>query len=283
MRTRTMLIDADTANEIDDLYAIVRALLQPDFRVAGLSSAQWNNRVSPPNTVQLSQKLNEDILALMGRHDIPSPVGSEMIMGFPWGGSEPRNTPAAQLIIRTARAMPRGRKLIVANLGATTNVASAIKLAPDIIPRMSCYTLGGHFHARRRVWNKDEFNVRNDLNAANYLFNCKGLDLHVMPVNILVEFKFRLADVMERLAGKGGIWDYLATRWLTFSPSSEAWIMWDLALIIAIARPELAEHARVMTPPENTQRTISVYTAIDGAAMQDDWWRAVAQAQSTGG
>lgn len=282
MRKRTLIIDADTANEIDDLYAIVRALLEPRFHVAGLSSAQWNNRVSPPNTVQLSQKLNEDILSLMGRHDIPSPIGSEMIMGFPWGGDEPRDTPAAQLMIRTARAMPPGQKLIIANLGATTNVASAIKLAPDIIPRISCYTVGAHYYPRRRVWNKDEFNVRNDLNAANFLFNCKGLELHVMPVNVLVDFTFRLADVRERLAGKGGIWDYLATRWLTVSPSSEQWIMWDVALIIAIARPELALQARVMTPPENTQRSIHVYTAIDGAAMQNDWWQTVAAAQCSG-
>lgn len=32
-----VIVDADTANEIDDLYAIVRALVAPEFRVKGVT------------------------------------------------------------------------------------------------------------------------------------------------------------------------------------------------------------------------------------------------------
>jgi len=78
--------------------------------------------------------------------------------------------------------------------------------------------------------------------------------------------------VMERLAGQGGIWDYLAARWLSHSPDSDTWIMWDVALIEALLRPGFATEDRVMTPPENAQRTIHVYTSIDEAAMRADWW-----------
>ena len=269
---RRILIDADTANEIDDLYAIVRALAEPNLNIVGLSSAQWNHRLSPPETVLLSQKLNEDLLMLMERYDIPSPMGAEMIMGKPWGGEEPRDSPAVQLMIREARRTPEGEKLVIASLGAVTNVASAIKLAPDIIPKIACYMLSGRFYAERKVWDKDEFNLRNDLNAANFLFNTEGLELHVMPVNILLDFKFRLEEVLERLAGKGNVGDYLATRWLTHSPSSKTWIMWDLALMIAILRPDLATQASFMTPPENTQREVQVYTAVNAEAMLEDWW-----------
>ena len=278
-----LFIDADTANEIDDLYAIVRSLLEPDFDIVALSSAQWNHRLSPPETVLASQKLNEDLLALMERYDIPMPLGSEMIMGKPWGGDEPRDSPAAQMMIREARQTPDGEKLVIASLGAVTNVASAIKLAPDIIPKIACYQLSGRFYADRGVWDKDEFNLRNDLNAANFLFNTEGLELHVMPVNILLDFQFRLENVLERLAGKGDVWDYLATRWLTHSPSSETWIMWDLALILAMARPALATEALFKTPPENAQREVYVYTSVDEEAMQQDWWRAVEKAQRAAG
>lgn len=100
-----------------------------------------------------------------------------------------------------------------------------------------------------------------------------------MPVNILQEFIFRLADVKERLAGKGGIWECLANRWLTFSPSSETWIMWDLALITAMARADLAVEGGFMTPPENKQRQIHVYTSVNEEAMRQDWWRVVTKAQ----
>lgn len=275
---RRILIDADTANEIDDLYAIVRALLEPGFRIEGLSSAQWNHRLSPPDTVLHSQRLNEDILELMNRRDIPAPLGSEMIMGKPWGGDEPSDSPAAQLMIRQARMTPQGEKLTIASLGAVTNLASAIKLAPDILPRIECYILSGRYYSDRNVWDKDEFNLRNDLNAANFLFNTEGLALHVMPVNILFDFKFDQEETLKRLSGKGPIWDYLAARWLKHSPGSKKWIMWDLALIQAIARPELARESSVRTPPENRERNIKVYTGVDIEGLFADWWKTVENA-----
>jgi purine nucleosidase len=100
-----------------------------------------------------------------------------------------------------------------------------------------------------------------------------------MPINILFDFRFRRDEVMQRLATRGPLWDYLATRWLTHSPASETWIMWDLALIQALARPELATEARVMTPPENAQREIHVYTAVDNQALLQDWWTVFEAAQ----
>jgi purine nucleosidase len=276
----TVVIDADTANEIDDLYAIVRALVSPRLRVIGLSSAQWNHRLSPPDTVLRSQALNEDLLRLMRRRDIPAPLGAEMIVGKPWGGTEPSDSAAAQFIVRAARAVEPGKKLAVVSLGATTNLASAIRLAPDIVPKLACYMLAGKYYADRGVWDKDEFNVRNDLNATNLLFNTAGLELHVMPINLLYEFKFAQQATLDRLAGKGDVSDYLANRWLSFSPSSKEWIMWDLALVEALARPELAAESEVSTPPENAQRKVFVYTRADLAAMQADWWEAVRQVQT---
>lgn len=275
----TVVIDADTANEIDDLYAIVRALLEPRFRVVGLSSAQWNHRLSPPDTVLRSQAINQDLVRLLNRRDVPLPLGAEMIMGKPWGGREPSDSVAAQFIIRAARAMPRGEKLRVLSLGATTNLASAIALAPDIVPKLACYILAGRFYADRGVWDKDEFNVRNDLNAANFLFNAEGLELHVMPVNILNDFRFEQKATVAGLISKGEVWDYLANRWLSFAPSFGQWVMWDLALVEALARPELATESEVTTPPENAQRKVFAYTRVDVSGMQADWWETARRAQ----
>ncbi|MEM1093385.1 MAG: nucleoside hydrolase [Bacteroidota bacterium] len=270
--TQPMFIDADTANEIDDLFAIVRALRAPMFDVVAVSSAQWNHRLSPPNTVELSQELNEDILRIMGRDDIPMPRGAEMIMGKPWGGEEPRNSPAARLMIRMAKAMPDGERLDIVTLGAATNVASAIKMAPEIIGKIRCHHLGGRYFPDRNVWDKDEFNLRNDLNAINYLFNTEGVEIHLMPINTLFDFKVRLDESIERLTGTSPINDYLAAKWLSHDPSSAERILWDLALIQAMIHPDKAETQRVMTPPENTQRELTVYTKIDEAAFLADLW-----------
>ena len=272
-----VFIDADTANEVDDLYAIVRALLVPHWDIKGLSSAQWNHRLSPSQTVLESQRLNEDLLRLMKRVDIPSPTGSEMIMGKPWGGYEPRDSPAARLMIETARRMPEGQKLQIISLGAVTNVASALALAPEIISKVNCYCLGGRYFANRQVWDKDEFNVRNDLNATNYLFDLEGLELHIMPINILMDFEFEQREMIDTLMGKGPVWDYLATRWLTNGPKTQTRVFWDLALVEAIAQPSFAQEQPQDTPPENKQRTVHVYTSINAQAMITDWWNVIAK------
>lgn len=270
-----IVIDADTANEMDDLFAIVRAIREPGFQVEGICSAQWNHRLSPPNTVQLSQQLNEDIVRLMGRLDLPVPMGSEMIVGHPWGGTKPRESAATALIIRAARETPDGQRLLVVSLGANTNVASAIRLAPDIVTKIACYSIMGRYDAERRIWNKDEFNLRNDLNAANVLFNTEGLELHVMPANILSEFRFKRDETLKRLRGRGTIWDYLAARWLTHCASCEDRILWDLALIEAIVWPKRAQESECLTPPENHQRKVSVYTSIDHEFLMADWWNSL--------
>ena len=142
--------------------------------------------------------------------------------------------------------------------------------------------IGGKYYADRKVWDKDEFNVRNDLNSANYLFNKEGLELHVMPVNVLYEFKFKQQETLDRLIGKGEAWDYIGNRWLSFAPGNKDWIMWDLALVEAIVRPELAKEAEVTPPPENAQRKIFAYTSVDLAGMQADWWDVVSRAQTRG-
>jgi inosine-uridine nucleoside N-ribohydrolase len=210
----------------------------------------------------------------MDRQDLPAPLGAEMIMGKPWGGDEPRDSAAAQLMIREARRMPAGERLTIASIGATTNLASAIKLAPDIVPKISCYLMGGHYYADRGYWNKDEFNFRRDLNAVNFLFDTEGLDLHIMPGNVCRVFQFDQDETLARLHGQGGVWDYLAARWLSHSPQAKKWTMWDLALIEAMVHPELAVEGLYPTPPENKRRDVNVYSAIDVAGMLTDWWKA---------
>lgn len=270
-----LLIDADTANEIDDLYAIARCLVEPGLNIVGLTAAQWHHRLAPPDTVARSQALNEQLLAAAGRADLPALPGAEMMMGKPWGGSEPSDSPAAQFIIQTARAVPDGQKLTLAAQGALTNVASALALAPDITPKVALYLMGMHYDPPSRVWNKSEFNARNDLNALDFVLNAEGLEVHVMATNPSRELVFERAVTFEKLAGAGPLGECLARRWEEHAPHNPTWIMWDLALIEALLKPELARQAATLTPPENARREIYAYTAINAPAMQDDFWRAL--------
>ena len=83
--TTRVLIDADTANEVDDPYAIVRALIEPSLEVVGLASAQWQvSHWATPTTMEDSQRLNEFLLGHLDRTDLPHPRGAAARL-YDWG------------------------------------------------------------------------------------------------------------------------------------------------------------------------------------------------------
>ncbi len=270
-----LILDTDSANEIDDMYAIVRILHQDKFDVIGLNSTQWLHYLGDPQSVQASQTVNEELLQLLGRTDLKSHLGAERPMGKPWGGDDPKDSPAAQFIIKQARALPAGEQIHVVCLGATTNLATAIKLAPDIVPRLRAYLMGFQYEAATGVWNKSEFNVRRDLNAADYLLNCKDLELHVMSATVSRIFTFERDDTFRRHQTMGKLGEYLTQKWKARFADNATWVMWDLALVEALIRPELAHEIHVDTPPENTRRKVWIYDSIQPQAMRDDYWKAV--------
>ncbi|MFT4750390.1 MAG: purine nucleosidase [Bdellovibrionota bacterium] len=270
-----LILDSDTANEIDDLFAIAYLVTEgyPDFELIGLSSAQWFHVWSGDRTVYQSQKLNEELLELTGRADLPHPLGSDIIMGKPWGDYDPRDSPAAQFIIEEAMALNGGEKLAVMCIGATTNLASAIALKPEIKDRIVAYTLGFRYDFDGHFWNKDEFNIRRDLNAANYLLNAEGLELHIMPISVAIKYTWDRGETFGHLAKAGKLGAYLRARWEKIGgQDAKQWTMWDVALLQAFLQPEQASEISVRTPPENTQRSVWMYDDIDAEGMLEDFW-----------
>ena len=272
-----LIIDADTANEVDDLYAIARALLEPRLDIVGLTSAQWHTNIRTPNdSVGESQRINEEILELMGKTDIPAPEGANFPMV-----NEQRAQPsdAAKFIIEQALATPDGEKLSIAILGPCTNIASAVLMEPKIIPKLSVNYLGFWFNVETNTWSKREFNTNNDPNAVNLLLNTANLEFSVMTATTSQHLEFEKTVMDELLKGRGGIGDYLINRWESYDRFWKAtdkektrWTMWDVAILEALAYPELVEEKMVTTPHDNLDRKIKVYTKIDVPAMKANFW-----------
>ncbi|MEL6105917.1 MAG: nucleoside hydrolase [Planctomycetota bacterium] len=270
-----LILDADTANEIDDMYAIVRMLNQDKYQVLALSSAQWIHYRGEPDSVGASQRINERLIELLDKTSLPTPKGAAEPMGKPWGGSDPKDSPAARAIIRAARAASPERKLIVMCLGASTNLASAIAMEPTIAKNIEARLLGFQYDWSTGVWNKSEFNIRRDLNAADYLLNCKDLELHIMPISVARQLTFSRDPTFKKHQKLGALGNYLTQKWKARFADSETWIMWDLALVQALIRPHQATFAKVVTPPENVQRDVWMYKSIDAKAMKADYWDVV--------
>lgn len=268
-------IDADTANEIDDLYAITRLLAAPELEIAALSSAHWSRSpAAEGNTVEASQRLNEALLGLAGRPSIPHPRGSAVGVYW-WGADRAAYSAAAYHLIRAAQQMPEGQKLTVIALGALTNVASALMIEPSIAPKIRLYWLGAFIDTEKGVWDKSEFNCLNDIPALNEVLNRKDLELRVMPASVARALTFDYAETAERLARHGRLGEFLLARWKQHAPGASTWIMWDLAAAEWLLRPELVRWKKLRTPPENTPREVEAAVSIDAAAMRADFWRAL--------
>jgi purine nucleosidase len=278
-------LDSDTGNEIDDLYAIVRLLKEPGIELIGLSSAHYVNadlltfdKWNGYNTAELdavgsSQVLNEEILAALGLEKITHPKGANRQIGRAWGQEDPRDSEACQAIIAAARAMPVGKKLDIVTLGALTNIASALILASDIKVKIRIYSLGAQYNTKTRVWNKNEFNIRCDLNAFDYLLNLKELDFTVMPIDVAKPLEFKKEKSLANLSDAIPVEKILENRWTEHFENSNARIMWDLALVEAYLNPAFSGKLKVQTPAENTQRHITIFSYINAPKAEADFWK----------
>lgn len=278
-RTTTVLIDSDSGNEIDNLFAVSRALISPKLNIVGLTSSHWEfAEHAGDSSLEVSQQLNEELLMLFNKSSIPHPRGAEKALKY---GNElqPRKSPAAKLIIREAHKMDKNKKLNVVTLGALTNVASAIMMDPEIIPRIRIYMTGLKYDPKTKTWNKNEFNARNDLDAVDYILNTSGLEIHIMTATTSEVLVFDKEETLEYFDNKGKAWEFLVNKWNEKYPSYDEWIMWDLAIIEALIDPELAKKEETLTPPENKQRTVKVYTYINKELMIADFYAKVMKYQ----
>jgi len=159
-----IIIDSDAANEIDDLYAIVMALSNPErFDIAGFVATHYAQRAGA-DSITCSYELLLELLDQAGKSGMyPVKKGSHP-MQYP---GTPNDSEGVDFIIETARSCSPEEPLWVVGIGAATNLASAILKAPDIIPNVRYV-----FHARSsETWpeRSQQFNVYGDIIAAKTL------------------------------------------------------------------------------------------------------------------
>ncbi|MDT8432277.1 MAG: nucleoside hydrolase [Bacteroidales bacterium] len=271
----SVIIDSDSGNEFDDLYAITLALIDPKIDVIGLTSAQWYNHPrGGDSSVYESQRINEELLKLNDRFDIPHPLGAAGPTGF-WGDVKPIPSAAAAFIREEVAKLGFKEKLNVVTLGAPTNLATAILQDTTIISKIRWYAMGLRYDDREQVWNKNEFNTRNDLDAMDYLLNREGLETHIMTATTSKKYTFDRTETFDMLSSRAPKYTYLVDRWKTLYPEHRSWIMWDVALIHAIMNPDLVTEKDIWTPPENLRRRVFVYTWLDDVKMRREFRKLV--------
>ncbi len=234
-----VVIDSDTANEVDDQYAIALALLAPDrIEMRGLVAAHFGDRGGSEGIEQSYEEILR-VLAHAGLGGtVPVLRGSHPLR---YGG-EPSPSEGVDFILEEARRATPDDPLWVVGLGPATDIASAYLADPSIADRVVAL-----YHGRTRwpekCWN---FNVYNDVRAARTLFHSR---LPFVLFDTGTYLRQSMEEAEARVAPRGPLGRYLTDirrrqpRWM--APDKGLFDLGDLALLV---EPGLCEWEEVPVP-----------------------------------
>ena len=169
-----VILDTDTYNECDDQFALSYMLLSQDkFNIEAITVAPYHH----DNDISIEEgqeKSYQEILKICNwlNFDTENKVfkGSN---GYIENGYNETNE-AVEKIIELSN---KNDKTYIMAIGAITNIALAIKKAPDIIDKIEIIWLGGHSPI---CDNNKEFNFRQDVQAIKEIFESK-VNLTIIP------------------------------------------------------------------------------------------------------
>ena len=217
--TRRVIIDSDAKNEADDQFAIVHALLSPSLEVRGLIAAHFGTSRSN-RSMEESREEIDLLLDLMGLQQQVTVAN-----GAPTGIADeqtPLDSGGAQLIIAESKLASADEPLFVAFLGPLTDMASAILLDPEIVHRpIVVIWIGGVGYGGVETYPGVEFNLRNDIAAANVVYD-SGITVWQVPSNVYSQVSVSYAELEEKIRGTSKLADYLINQMIewnrTYSP-----------------------------------------------------------------
>jgi purine nucleosidase len=206
---RRVIINTDAKNEADDQFAIVHALLSPSLDVRGLIAAHFGTSRSD-RSMEESREEIDLLLQLMGieqqvtvANGAPSSIADEQT---------PFNSAGAQLIIAESKLATAQEPLFVAFLGPLTDMASAILLDPEVVHRdVVVIWIGGVGYGGVETYPGIEFNLRNDIAAANVVYD-SGITVWQVPSNVYSMVSVSYTELEEKIGGTSKLADYLISQ-----------------------------------------------------------------------
>ena len=230
-----MVLDTDAYNEIDDQFAISYALRASDkMTVKALYAAPFHNGRSTSAADGMEKSYNEilTLLKLAEREDMLANTFRGSLTYLP-DEKTPVDSDAARDLAERAKGYTRENPLYVVAIGAITNVASAILMAPEIVNNIVIVWLGGH--AWHWTHNK-EFNLHQDIAAARVIFGCGAPVVQLPCAGVVSEFRPSKPELEYWFKGKNPLADYLAQGAIDEADSyakGKPWtrVIWDVTAI----------------------------------------------------
>jgi inosine-uridine nucleoside N-ribohydrolase len=277
-----VIVNTDAKNEADDQYAIVHAILTPSFDLHGIISAHFGDRKSASS----QSDSHEEILRLLNLMGIKGqiPVAAGAPRGLPDEVTPVPSEGSALIIAEAMKDDPR--PLHIAFLGPLTDMASALLEEPAIASRnVTVVWIGGG------PWpvGGPEFNLSNDVNAANVVFRSK-VRLWQIPSTVYKRMAVSYAELAARVYDKGPIGKYLVEQLIEWntrnvphpiehrslgdSPAVGVIMYPDCGLYEWRPAPEFSAEMNYIHTGEN--RPICVYESVDQRFIYEDFFAKLA-------
>ncbi|UWX56425.1 nucleoside hydrolase [Maribacter litopenaei] len=229
-----VILDADTANEVDDAYALSIILMNDSIDVIALNATQWQaSQWTTEKSMEDSHRLNQTLLGIMGLNTKTNRGGASRM--YDWG-DRAQHSAAAYDIIKQAKAQKNGKKINVIALGALTNVASAVFIEPGIADNIRLYWLGSTYDFEKGILRRDDFNCAMDSYALTHLL-FSTVEMHIIPVSVASKMTFEYQETRSELENHflGG---FLIKVWDDHIDGGRTQrTIWDLTIVNAFLHP----------------------------------------------
>ena len=277
-----IIIDTDPGQ--DDAVAILLALASPELEVLGITAVAGNV------PLELTARNARIVCELAGRTDVPVYAGcdrplardlvtAEHVHGKTGLDGPPMAEPtmplqdmhAVDFLIETLRREPAG-SVTLCPLGPLTNIATAFRRAPDVVPRVARIVLmGGAYFEVGNITPAAEFNIYVDPEAAKLVFGA-GAPLTVLPLDVTHK-ALTTADRVQAFRDMGTEVGRMVAAWTDFFErfdkekyGSAGAPLHDPCVIAWLLAPELF-----------AGREINVEIEVDSPLTRGmtvaDWWR----------
>jgi inosine-uridine preferring nucleoside hydrolase len=251
-----VVVDNDFSGDPDGLLALAHHLLAPSNRVVLVTSSFLNPSFPgpPPPTAADGAALAAELVEVVGGVAPPVVAGSEHAFDPAAGAA----SAAADAIIAEARRDDPLPLFLVCG-GPLTNVAEALRRAPDIAGRVTLVWIGGSLREGAYEYNRDT-----DPGAAQYVFRNPALTIHQFPVEAYRRCAYSVAELEHDVGGSGRLGEWL---WEHFTSPPEWAVIgghWPLGdsppLLVTALTDESSTYAE--TPADEGRGARRVYSDV---------------------
>lgn len=198
-----VVVDNDFSGDPDGLLALAHHLLAPSNQVVLVTSSFLNQSLPGPHpTAADGAALAAELVGVVGGPTPSVVAGSERAFD-PDAGAP---SAAADAIVAEARREDPLPLYVVCG-GPLTNVAEALRAAPDIAERCTLVWIGGSI--RDGVF---EYNRDTDPTAAAFVLGHPALGVHQFPLEAYRRCAYSIAELEQDVGGAGRLGQWLWTH-----------------------------------------------------------------------